>query len=729
MARWFDHTIVETGRLPLFFLLVAFVLTFLFIRFSVRMIRAEVSWWPGNVTPGGVHMHHEFFGVLLMLISGFSFVALANYETPIANCVLASVFGIGCALVLDEFALILHLRDVYWEEEGRSSIDAVFVAIGIGLLFLMGLRPIGFGEFDEYRDAGDNLTRVVVLVALAIVVALAIITMLKGKLWTGLVGLFITPLLFFGALRIARPHSPWARWRYATRPAKMAKARRREQRYREPVVRWKIVVQELVAGRFGVPEPTSPSRAVTEVATAAVSESGAVSPSAPGRIAAAVRWRRTRRELRREPPWRLPTAMVVVAVVAGLVAVALDDSFGTYDLDAGTTATLLGVIAGAMATLTGLVFTAVTLAMQFGASQISVRVIPMLQQDRVMRAAIGLFLSTFAFTVIVAVDLATVADQEAAPVISTTIAIMLTLISTFMFIVLVGKVGSILNSSQLLRWIESEGRAAVYRLYPDDDVAGPVRHAVGDGADDDARPVSLVVTLRDTPTRGRVLLAIDLARIQRLAIRWQVRVDLLVGIGDYVPHNAGVFEIVGDHRDVRVHQLLSCLLFGDTHRPSVSPAAALQAISDIALKALSPAINDPSRAVQALDHCEDLLLLLAPRVRADEQNSALTLIGGYRRTWGDYVGIGTDQIRQYGEGSMQVQRRLRALLQTLSEQCPEDQQEPLRERLTALDVARDREWVTPLDRRLAEAADRQGYGSEAGRIRHRRLRINTQATD
>ena len=127
--------------------------------------------------------------------------------------------------------------------------------------------------------------------------------------------------------------------------------------------------------------------------------------------------------------------------------------------------------------------------------------------------------------------------------------------------------------------------------------------------------MSLVVTLRDTPSQGRVLLAIDLARIQRLAIRWDVRVDLLVGIGDYVPHNAGVFEIVGDDRFVRAHQLLSCLLFGDTHRPSVSPAAALQAISDVALKALSPAINDPSRAVQALDHTEDLLLFIAPRVR------------------------------------------------------------------------------------------------------------------
>ncbi|MEE3852328.1 DUF2254 family protein [Gordonia sp. LSe1-13] len=728
MTRWFDDAIVDTGRLPLFFLLVAFVLTFLFIRISVRMIRAEVSWWPGNVTPGGVHVHHEFFGMIAMLLSGFGFVALASFETPIANCVLAAVFGIGCALVLDEFALILHLRDVYWEEEGRTSIDAVFVAIAIGLLFLLGLRPIGFAEVDEYRATTDGSTRVGLLISLVLVVSLAVITLLKGKVWTGLLGMFLPPLLIVGAWRVARPRSPWARWRYGEKPGKQQKSLARERRYREPVVRWKILFQEWVAGRFGVPEqPVRPAAPAPSLASPA---------SSPNRIVTAVRWRRTKRDLKRDPPWRLPMFMVAVAIVAGLISIGIDDSFGSRELDASTTATLLGVIAGAMATLTGLVFTAVTLAMQFGASQISIRVIPMLQQDRVMRASVGLFLATFAFTVIVAVDLTTVADEAEAPVVSTAIAIVLTLASAFQFIVLIGKVGSILNSTQLLRWIESEGRSAVRRLYPDhprevgqQQISAPSNGAgsplTDDRSPDDPPPVSLVVTLRDAPTQGRVLLAINLGRIQRLAVRWGVRVDLLVGVGDYVPHNAGVFEIIGDSRQVRPAPLLGCLLFGDTHRPSVSPAAALQAISDVALKALSPAINDPSRAVQAIDHAGDLLLMLAPRVAAEEKTSTLTMISGYRRTWADYVGIGTDQIRHYGHNSIQVQRRLRALYETLAEECADDQQEPLRARMEALDAELDEDWHTDLDRRLAEAADRQGYGSEAGRVRHRRIRINT----
>ncbi|GAC69275.1 DUF2254 domain-containing protein [Gordonia soli] len=718
MTRWFEHTVVDTGRLPLFFLLVAFVLTFLFIRFSVRMIRAEVSWWPGNVTPGGVHMHHEFFGVILMLLSGFALVALANFETPIANCVLASFFGIGSALVLDEFALILHLRDVYWEEEGRSSIDAVFVAVAIGLLFLLGLRPIGFGEFDEFREAGDTATRVVVLIALAIIVGLAVVTLLKGKLWTGLVGLFVPPLLFVGALRVARPASPWARWRYTSRPGKRAKSLRRERRYREPVVRWKIVLQEAVAGRFGIPDepPALPLAHDPELPPAI---------KAPNALATAIRWRRTRHQLELVPIWRLPVILVSLAMVAAFACVGLDDSLQLDALNAGTTATLLAVIAGAMATLTGLVFTAVTLAMQFGASQISIRVVPMLQREPVMRWSIGVFLATFVFTLIVALDLTVSGDDDPAPGISTGIALALTLASAYLFIALVAKVGSILNSAQLLRWIDSEGRGAIRRAYPADAPLPTGVSAPADAPVDTSEPI--IINLREIPTRGRVLLAIDLPRIQRLALRWDVRVDLLVGIGDYVPHSGAVFEVRGDRRAVRPHQLLAALLFGDTHRPAVSPAAALQSISDIALKALSPAVNDASRAVQALDHIEDLLLMLAPRVHTESNSPELSTIRGYRRSWADYVSIGTDEIRHHSRGSAQVQRRLRALFDALSEQCSPEQQAPLRARIDALDEQLDAEWAIGLDRDLARASDRQGFGTETGRwSRVRRLSIDHQ---
>lgn len=252
MGGWFHSTIVETCRLPLFFLLVAFVLTFLFIRLSVRMIRAEVSWWPGNIETSGTHLHHMVFGLVTMALSGICLIALANYDTPIANCVMAAGFGIGAALVLDEFALVLYLKDVYWEEEGRLSIDVVFVAVVITGLFLLGLRPLGFdGDFADFQQDRSVLTLVATIAILALMFGLGVITLLKGKLWTALLGLFIPLLLIFGAVRLSRPDAPWARRRYPGKTRKRVRARIRERRYRQPVTRWKITVQEALAGQFG----------------------------------------------------------------------------------------------------------------------------------------------------------------------------------------------------------------------------------------------------------------------------------------------------------------------------------------------------------------------------------------------------------------------------------------------------------------------------------------------
>jgi hypothetical protein len=264
MGAWFSETIVATGRLPLFCFLCAFLVAFLFIRFSVRMIRAQVSWWPGNVTPGGLHIHHVVFGMVMMLLSGFLLIALAEIDNPVVTVILACAFGIGSALVLDEFALVLHLSDVYWSTQGRSSIDAVFVAVTITGLFLCGLHPLGFEDDFTGLTSGDALEFVLTLVFFGLQLLLVVTTLAKGKLWTGLLGLFLTPLLLVTAIRLARPGSPWARWRYLSRPKKMERAVRREKRFRMPVVRAKIAVQEAIAGRFDAdPEQR---HAVTEAA-------------------------------------------------------------------------------------------------------------------------------------------------------------------------------------------------------------------------------------------------------------------------------------------------------------------------------------------------------------------------------------------------------------------------------------------------------------------------------
>jgi hypothetical protein len=221
------------------------IVGFGFIRLSVRMIRAQVRWWPGNVTPGGTHIHHVVFGVVLMLVGGVAGLSISDAVVD-WRAVVAGLFGIGAALVLDEFALILHLSDVYWAKEGRLSVDAVFVAVCLTGLLVLGVRP---SFVDDIVSPGPGNDFVGVAVSFALNLLLVVVTLAKGKIWTGLVGLFIPLLPLVGAIRLARPESPWARWRYGGHPKKLAKARWRERRLRQPVVRAKIRLQELIAGR------------------------------------------------------------------------------------------------------------------------------------------------------------------------------------------------------------------------------------------------------------------------------------------------------------------------------------------------------------------------------------------------------------------------------------------------------------------------------------------------
>jgi hypothetical protein len=134
-------------------LLGSMLLSFGFIRFSTRMIRAEVSWWPGNVTPGGLHIHHLVFGIVMMMVAGFTAFAVEP-DSPWFE-IAAGVFGAGMGLTLDEFALWLHLEDVYWSEEGRSSVDAVVFAAIIGGGYIVGFTPLDAGGSSTLAIVGE----------------------------------------------------------------------------------------------------------------------------------------------------------------------------------------------------------------------------------------------------------------------------------------------------------------------------------------------------------------------------------------------------------------------------------------------------------------------------------------------------------------------------------------------------------------------------------------------
>jgi hypothetical protein len=224
----------------------AFVVTFLFIRFSTRMIRAQVRWWPGNVTPGGLHLHHVVFGVVFILVAGAGGFSTVGDRLPWA-AVFPALFGCGAALVLDEFALILHLRDVYWSEQGRTSVDAVFLAAALCGLLLLGVAP--FGVEDASDTPGVPATGWDYASAVVVNGSFVVITLLKGKPWTGLIGILVPFVALVGACRLARPGSPWARWRYRPDSRKERRALRREERSHRRWVRRRQWLQDALAGR------------------------------------------------------------------------------------------------------------------------------------------------------------------------------------------------------------------------------------------------------------------------------------------------------------------------------------------------------------------------------------------------------------------------------------------------------------------------------------------------
>jgi hypothetical protein len=224
-------------------LLAAMLLSFGFIRFSTRMIRAEVSWWPGNVTPGGLHIHHLVFGIVMMMVAGFAAFAIQPDEPWFE--ISAVVFGAGMGLTLDEFALWLHLEDVYWSEEGRSSVDAVVFAAIIGGGYIVGFTPLD--------ASGGSVLAIVasVLITLGIVAVVA----LKGKFSTAVIGMFIPPVAWVAAIRLARPGSWWAQRRYTPGSGKLVKAEARKTRHDERVRRF----QDLIGGTPSLPSPRSGS--------------------------------------------------------------------------------------------------------------------------------------------------------------------------------------------------------------------------------------------------------------------------------------------------------------------------------------------------------------------------------------------------------------------------------------------------------------------------------------
>lgn len=210
MGHWFDRNIVEPGKLPLLLALAAFVLTFAVTRVITRMIRAGKGPFR-NITPGGVHVHHVVPGVVLSVVGGFGAVAGGKHGFAAGAC--AVVFGIGAGLVLDEFALILHMDDVYWTEQGRQSVEVVVLTAALVLLVLGGFSPLGVDDLSDDQQQG----RLGVVLTLVVNFCFVLIALFKGKVRMAVVGTLVPFVALVGAVRLARPTSMWAKRFYRNR--------------------------------------------------------------------------------------------------------------------------------------------------------------------------------------------------------------------------------------------------------------------------------------------------------------------------------------------------------------------------------------------------------------------------------------------------------------------------------------------------------------------------------
>ncbi|MEU6345137.1 hypothetical protein ABZ883_29785 [Streptomyces sp. NPDC046977] len=235
MSDWWYRNIIEPGKLPLLLALFAFVATFVITRTITRLIRAGKGPFR-NISSGGTHIHHVVPGIILMTIGGFGAVAASaqGFGAGLA----AVVFGIGAGLVLDEFALVLYLDDVYWSERGRKSVEAVVITFSLVLMLLGGLAPFAVDSLS----ADQQQNRLAAIATIVVNFLFVLAALVKGKFRTAVVGVFVPFVALVGALRLARPDSLWAERLYGRRPKA---ARRAELRAAKHAARWRAPTRRL----------------------------------------------------------------------------------------------------------------------------------------------------------------------------------------------------------------------------------------------------------------------------------------------------------------------------------------------------------------------------------------------------------------------------------------------------------------------------------------------------
>jgi uncharacterized membrane protein len=407
--------------------------------------------------------------------------------------------------------------------------------------------------------------------------------------------------------------------------------------------------------------------------------------------------------------WLIPTFYAAASIVGGFIVPRLETEYPAYSLGLSISSTqaYLSAVASGMMALTGIVFSIAFVLVQFNAVVYSPRLVVWFARDRLLFHSLGMFVATFMYS------LATLAwiDRSGAagvPSISALMVAAMLMVSVLLLSQLVQRLNN-LQITQVLHILGDTGRDVIHHTYQGRQwsTAGPQGQARPQAL---PKAGALAVRHKGKP---RAVTSIDVEKLVSLGRQINGTIYVECAVGDTLLEETGILRVHSRDPNLPEEQLRKCIHLGDQRTFEQDPKYVLRLLVDIAIKALSPAINDPTTAVQAIDQIEDLLRRLAKcdleNCRAYDQSNVLRVV--YRMpTWDDYLALAFDEIRQFGSTSIQVMRRLRSALTELAGRVGSDRAQPVQAYLGHLDAGIERSTFDPQDRAAARVEDRQGLG-------------------
>ena len=403
--------------------------------------------------------------------------------------------------------------------------------------------------------------------------------------------------------------------------------------------------------------------------------------------------------------WVVPAVSTLAAVLSVPLLRILDRSLGfsVFQYSPEGARAVASIIAAAMLSFVVLFFSVLLLTVQIASSTLSPRVIARPFRSRALKASLGLFV----FTLIYSMAVVTRGTEGNLGHLATAMVIVLTVISICVFLYVVEHVSKQLRPVTVMAEVALDGLRVIKTVYP--------RMFEQHGAlEEEFNEAFLGVPSRVIPHQGKpgVVLAFDIGTLVDVAIRSACTIEIVPQVGDFVATDDPVFRLYGRGTAIASKELGKHIALERERTLEQDPAFAFRIIVDIAAKALSPAINDPTTAVLALDQIENLLRQVGLR-RLDtglvrDSTGQLRLV--YRTPdWGDFVALAVTEIRQFGANSTQVVRRIRAMLENLILLLPPHRSSVLRQELDLLKCTVDQGFAAQ-DRERADFPDSQGLG-------------------